>query len=111
MPMLITTAETRWVPFEVAGVDLTNGQVVDPTSMPVEIGFVSSLDGGQVPPPVFYPGIWIANTTRRLFYAAVLVGPNGAVQLDPGTYVPWCQFPFGAEVILHPVKDTLTCEL
>ena len=108
MSLTLYTAETRNVPVQVAGVDLTNGNAINPSSSTVTMGFVSSLDGGQTPPVTFYPAFWLANTVRQLYYATITVGPLGVTTLVVGTYVPWVKFVYGSETIITACTDTIT---
>jgi hypothetical protein len=92
----------------VKGVDLSTFSYVNPTASALEMGFVTSTDGGLVAPALWYPATWIANVLAQLYYGSILVGPDGVVQLAAGTWVPWVNFTVGASVIIEPCNDTLT---
>jgi hypothetical protein len=94
---------------KVTGINLSNDSAIDPTASVLQMGFVSSLDGGIVPPASWYPATWIANTLRQLYYGMILVGaPPGVVVLAAGTWVPWVYFTIGSETIQEPAGDTVT---
>ena len=109
MPQTLHTSDTDYAVFQVKGIDLSSNSYVNPTSSALQVGFVPSGDGGQTPPSLWVPGVWIANVLAELYYASCLVGPDGGViTLAAGDWVPWCWFMFGAATIQRPCADTLT---
>ena len=108
MPQTLNVAETDYVIFQVKGIDLSSNSYVNPTSSALQVGFVSSSDGGQVAPTEWFPGQWIANVLAEFYYASCLIGPDGVTTLAAGSWVPWCSFPLGAAMIVRPCADTLT---
>jgi hypothetical protein len=107
VPLTLYYGETKQVPFQVRGTDLATSQPLNPSTSPLQAGFVASK-GGEEAPSVWYAATWDANTADNVYWGMVLVGPDGVFNLRRGIWTVWAQFTFGEETIQQPVLDSLT---
>ena len=97
---VISAASLEYVRVRVDAVEA--GAQVDPTSLTVSMAFMV----GTGPPVVddLKAASWETNatTTPTCYYARCLVGPDGAVELKPGTYTVWVKIVDSPEAPLIP---------
>jgi hypothetical protein len=106
MAMTVWFGETKQVPFQVQGIQLSDSVPIDPSDSDLQVGFVAATNG-QDTPDTWYDGTWDADSTLNNYWGMVLVGPSGVFNLPRGTWSVWAQFTVGAETIQQPVLDTL----
>jgi len=109
MPCELWLDETKEVPTRVRGWSPENQTIINPTSAVVTVGFSRMTPSGRSRrPTTFFPAVWSSSPDLNQFWANILVGPSGVVQLTAGKWIPWIRFVLGQETVVQPADDIVT---